>query len=513
MNTQQLYQVIRRSLACLLLTGVVFGSSLAAPHAALADPQAGAPADPQADPQATSETTSLYLPSAQKEACTTLKSPGLGGFQVYGGTTFSSPYHTHLMESGATWVRQVFSWAVLEPANMTPESYNWADVDASVQLAAEKCWTIILTVEHNPNWASSLPEGPLNLTTPDELAQMMGALAERYDGDGVADAPGSPEVRYFEMYNEPDAGGAGANNRWGYEGDQYAAMLKAVYPAVKQANPQAQVIFGGVAFDWFTDSSSPGPFIRRFVDDVLSNGGGAYFDMMNYHFYPLFGWNWTAQFPKDGPGLVEKTEALRAVMRKYNVDKPIIITEAGWHNNSGPGLAYGSNTVQSRMVVQIYTQARAAGISMLAWWPLADPTGSYAYMSGLVTAAERGPVTRKPAYTAYQVFMRELGAAKYVGEEAGALDVKVYQFRDEAQGRTLYVAWTNPTDLATVWGTDQPYQDTTRTMTVALDGASATVYDAMWNQVATAADADDGEQDGKVTVTINGDPKYIVMGG
>jgi hypothetical protein len=442
-----------------------------------------------------------------------LKSPGLGGFQAYGDITFGGEYATHLMESGASWIRRVASWATIEPQNTTPENYDWSSVDEEVKLAAEKCWPILLLVEHNPEWASSLREGPLNKTSVDELAQLMGAMAERYDGDGTADAPGSPKVKYFEMYNEPDAGGSGANNRWGYVGGQYAAMLKAVYPAVKNANPQAQVVFGGVAFDWFTDSSSPGPFVRRFMDDVLSSGGGAYFDLMNYHFYPLFGWNWTKQFPSDGPGLVEKTAALRAVMQKYNVDKPIIISEAGWHNNSGPGIAYGSNTVQIRMVVQIYTQAKAANIPMLAWWPLADPGGSYPNDSGLVTTAAEGPVTRKPAYAAYQVFMRELGSAKYISEISVAADVKVYQLRDEAKGRTIYVAWTNPTDLATIWGTDKPYQDTTRTTTATLSGGSATVYDARWNQVATVQDGDDGKRDGKVTVTINGDPKYVVIGG
>jgi hypothetical protein len=511
MNKQdRMQRKLRSGLSGLLLASVLLGAGLAAPGVVRAEPQTDPAVEPQA-PTAPAATSSIYLPAAQKEACRTVSSPGLGGFQVYGGTAFGSPYYNHLMESGATWIRQVFSWAVLEPENTTPENFDWKEVDVSVQLAAQKCWTIILTLEHNPDWASSYIEGTLDKTTPSELAQVMAAVAERYDGDGTADAPGSPVVRYFEMYNEPDAGTAGANNRWGNAGDEYAAMLKAVYPAIKNANPQAQVVFGGIAYDFFTDSPQPGPFVRRFFDDVLANGGGAYFDLMNYHFYPLFGWNWTKEFPKDGPGLVEKTESLRGVMRKYNVDKPIIITETGWHNNAVT--PFGSDTRQIRLLVQIYAQAKAAGVPMVAWWPLADPTGSYIYKSGLVTAVQEGPVTRKPAYAAYQVFMRELGTAKYVGEVQVAVDVKVYQFRNEGSGRTVYVAWTNPTDLGTVWGGPGVYQDTTRTTTVTLNGRSAKVYDARWSEVASVSDGADGKSDGKVTVTINGDPKYIVIGG
>ena len=81
-------------------------------------------------------------------------------------------------------------------------------------------------------------------------------------------------------------------------GDAYAALLTAAYPAIKAANPQAKVVFGGIAYDWFTDAdpvtpANNGPFVRAFFEDVLKNGGGGYFDVMNFHFYPFFGFNWT----------------------------------------------------------------------------------------------------------------------------------------------------------------------------------------------------------------------------
>jgi hypothetical protein len=500
MNKSLFQQAMYRWLVGLLVFSAAVSAWLTIPRVASANPN-----DSSVGPN-------IYMPAAHKEACATLKSAGIGGFQVYGGANFGSPYYKDLIESGASWVRLGISWSAVEPENTTPANYAWSHTDTVAKLASEQCWPVIFMLSGNPGWASTLPEGPLDKTSLDELEEFMGALAERYDGDGIDDAPGSPIVLYFEMYNEPDAGASGANERWGLYGDLYASMLKAVYPAVKQANPKAQVVFGGIAFDFFTDSPQPGPFVRHFFDDVLDSGGGAYFDVMNYHFYPLFGWNWTKQYPKDGPGLVEKAEAVRAVMRKYNVDKPLIITETAWHNNGN--VPYGSNTVQIRMLQQLYTQAKAAGVPMVAWWPLEDPGGSYPYNSGLVTNGQAGAVTRKPAYTAYQVYMRELDAARFVAEVSAEGDVKVYELRDDARNRTIYVAWTNPTDLATVWGSPTvPYKDTTRTTEVALSGESAIVHDAYWDQVATVSDADDGKRDGKVTVTINGDPKYVVIGG
>lgn len=498
MKRLELLQAQSRWLVNLFVLGLVVVAGVAMPHAVLADPLSPS-ADPGAGP-------AVYMPAAFKEACPAMKSAGLGGFQVYGESSFGSPYHTDLLESGATWVRKGFGWVMVELQNTTPDQYTWTNLDQYLQIAAEKCWPVVLMLEDNAPWAATQPQGPIDKVPVAELAQLMGAIAERYDGDGIDDAPGSPEVMYFEMYNEPDAAAVGATERWGVHGDLYAAMLKAVYTAVKSANPNAKVVMGGLSYDFFTDAQEPGPFVRSFLDDVLKNGGGAYFDIMNFHFYPPFGWNWTKRFPMDGPGLVEKTAVIRSVLKKYGLDKPIIITETAWHNN--PATPNGSNTLQTRMVQQLYTEAKAAGISMVAWWPLADAGGSYEFDTGLVTNADTGAVTRKRAYTAYQVFMRELANTRFTIQAPGDFDVKVFQFIDDAKGRTIYVGWTNPTDLGTMWTVD-----TTRTVKYKVLGTSAVVYDYAWTEVARAADADDGKRDGYVTVTINGDPKYIVIGG
>ncbi len=46
---------------------------------------------------------------------------------------------------------------------------------------------------------------------------------------------------------------------WGHEPAAYAALLEAVYQPMKRIDPDAQVLFGGLAYDWFT--SEGGPFV------------------------------------------------------------------------------------------------------------------------------------------------------------------------------------------------------------------------------------------------------------
>ncbi len=138
------------------------------------------------------------------------------------------------------------------------------------------------------------------------LLNLWARLAERYDGDRVNDAPGSPIITYFEMYNEPDGNSLPEVRRWGHYGARYAQMLAAIYPAIKTANPNAKVLLGGIAYDGFEDKG--GQFVRSFLDDVLNAGGGDYFDIMNFHAYPAFRGSWT---PGKGSGLLEKANAIR----------------------------------------------------------------------------------------------------------------------------------------------------------------------------------------------------------
>ena len=49
---------------------------------------------------------------------------------------------------------------------------------------------------------------------------------------------------------------------WGPYGADYAQMLCAVYPAVKAASPNARIVLGGIAYDWFQEDG--GPFVRGF---------------------------------------------------------------------------------------------------------------------------------------------------------------------------------------------------------------------------------------------------------
>jgi hypothetical protein len=345
-------------------------------------------------------------------------------------------------EAHVYWARWPISWASIEPTDTTPDQYRFADADAAILVAHQAGIHLVVNVVDNPNWASTYKNGVIDKVPFSKFAEFMGALAERYDGDGVSDAPGSPVVDYWELYNEPDGGdplnAEYGGSYWGPFGAQYAQMLCAVFPAIKSADSRAKVAMGGLAYDSFDDQG--GGFTRRFLDDVLTNGGGACFDAMNFHYYPPFAPNWAPY----GPGLSGKANYIRSKLQSYGWgSKPMIVTEAGWHSENY-WIYPSTPEIQSQYVVKFFTQSLASRLDLTIWWTWRDPGGG-AGPNGLITQS----LQRKPAFTAFKVGAEKLNWAQasfqrsLTTAELGNTNLEGYVFTMLATQKPLYVLWSN----------------------------------------------------------------------
>lgn len=100
------------------------------------------------------------------------------------------------------------------------------------------------------------------------FARFMGDMAKRY-----------PTIRFWELWNEMDQaftdlfGAQKPEISLRERGRMYAEMLKLAYPAIKQANPRAWVLTGGMT-DW-----------SEFPRGIYEGGGRDYFDFLNLHTY------------------------------------------------------------------------------------------------------------------------------------------------------------------------------------------------------------------------------------
>lgn len=442
----------------------------------------------QAVTHSTLLTSTLYLPLVTSYWADVTPNFGV---QFYGPLDTANGLDI-IAQGGARWIRVPLNWAAIEPANTTPAYYNWSSLDTSINNATAQNINLVLMLAGQPSWVAAYPMGPVSDTA--ELHQFFGALVERYDGDGVDDVPGSAVVKYFEIYNEPDNGDIGHAihggwGYWGHNGAGYAALLRELYPAIKSANPQAQIVFGGLALDWFEDQG--GIFVRSFLDDVLAACRGyACFDVMNFHYYPPYRPNWEPY----GKDIIGKANYVRQKMAAYGLSTlPLICTESSW----GSGGTWGSPELQNRYVVKVFARSLAARLPITIWFMKTD--GNEPSLPGLLN----NDLTPKPSYQAFNYLTRQLNRAVYqrtlTTAETGSSQIEGYVFQ---AGRyridvlwTEDSTWTNPNDDPWL-----PFTAVASRLQVVDKSGNGRIY----------TDAEDGIADGRITVLVGGSPLYLI---
>jgi len=406
-----------------------------------------------------------------------------------------------MIAAGIKWVRQDVYWNQIEPSNDNGDpsvwddsQANWGAHDQRFGNAASAGFAIIANISKNPTWAASTTCGPLDRTSLDELREFLRELVNRYKGPPY-------NMKYWELYNEPDIKVASPQGElyggcWGNNGTAYAQMLAVAGAAIHGADPEARVLLGPLAYEWWngdffnsgidpsitpgpTEWSTSGSEFPDFLEVVLNNGGGDHFDVMSFHDYIVFHPRW--DLPDDGslPGDVAYSPAcsgstdlmrrpqegdilgkliyLRKRLIKHNAAygaKPLIVSEVGRRSDTNQpmlqqgclgGNVPGSDEQQSRYAVQVNVRAMAARLEAAIWYKLVDDgVGNYEY--GLL----RTDLSRKPAYWAYKTGTDELKEAVYDHQmtdgETGWTDVEGYEFR-LPNGKRKWVLWT-PTKLS-----------------------------------------------------------------
>ncbi|MBX0330775.1 hypothetical protein K2Z83_24260 [Oscillochloris sp. ZM17-4] len=379
-----------------------------------------------------------------------------------------------LGELGVTQVRyNGILWAEVEPTKGERRWENLASVEGELSAISAAGAAPTVIVRSAPTWARQVPGsacGPIRADALPDFAAFMGEVVARYSQPPY-------NVHRWELGNEPDidpnlvAGGSpfgcwGDAGRADYGGAGYAAMLKAAYPAIKAADPQAQVILGGLLL--FCDPGEPAaaPCLPgRFFEGVLQAGGGDYLDVVAYHAYTYWdtkGMDWDLQSPgwaRRGGITLGKLQLLREVMRRYAVDKPVLMNEGGLlcyrsDPSCGPGGFYAD---QANYMARLYARAAAGGLEGAVWFTLNGPGWQE---GGLLDAAQQP----RPAFQTLAFLSRLLGGATYVsGEVAGGVERHSFRKGD----RSYTICWTNDGSDVEI-----PLPAGARTV-YTLDGASA----------------------------------------
>ncbi len=236
--------------------------------------------------------------------------------------------------TGYGWIKPhpgPFNRLFIEPKR---GEYDFSSCDEGVLRALEKGAEVVATIWPYAEWdeeaykgvegyGMATGDGPFAEVLPstrfkpydmEAYKAFVRALVERYDGDGVDDMPGLERpIKYWEVLNEPEAQSVEEDGRikcfFQGSGSDYYDLLKATYEAIKEADPEAKVVIGGLA-------TLQGRGAEEFLREVLELGGGEYFDIAAVHSY--------------GDEMDDfNVGELKALLKEYGLEKPIWVTEVG----------------------------------------------------------------------------------------------------------------------------------------------------------------------------------------
>jgi polysaccharide biosynthesis protein PslG len=305
--------------------------------------------------------------------------------------------------AGLESMRLWFSWGVVEPER---GQYNWASLDFAVAGAASQELRVLPFLFGEPDWAAHLDAhecgdecltyAPSSTDTRDAYAAFAQAAVERYGPDGVfweahPELPYVP-IRSWQIWNEQNSP---VFFRPRVDPESYAALLETAAAKMRAADPDAEIVLGGVFSARDTDEGVVGSahYLEQLyrVPDVTDS-----FDAIAVHPY-------AGRVPQ----VFAQVDAVReAAEAAGDGDVGLWVTELGWASDGPPSenlvtTPEGQATKLERSFGTLIGRRDQYQLRGIYWysWRDTEPGGavcSWCGFSGLI-GREGEP---KPAYEA-----------------------------------------------------------------------------------------------------------------
>jgi len=305
-------------------------------------------------------------------------------------------------DAGVKWSREDFSWGRIERQR---GQFDWTYYDNLVACARRNGITVYAIVGYWTAWTK-----PYTSEGIEDYVQFLKALVMRYHND----------IKQWEIWNEPNI------FFWQGPKDLYAELLTKSYAAIKEIDPEAQVL-----------GLSTAGIDRKFISRMLELK--APFDILTIHPY------------RTHLNDLEFIDDLKKVSDQVKLPggqrRPVWLTEMGWathtpHNTARQDFAPNTLRAQAELIVRSYLCAIVSGVEPRTFWYDFRNDGDdpiyFEHQMGIV----RKDFSPKPAYIAYGTLTRVLRGKELIGPVPAAPGVLAFRFRPKAG---------DPPDTVALW--------------------------------------------------------------
>jgi hypothetical protein len=308
-------------------------------------------------------------------------------------------------QSGATSIRDDVSWAYIEMEKDHLAMPARFDDLVNQALQAQLKPLLILDYGNRLYDSGDKPASPEALNA---FARYAAFVVQHFKG----------KVHMYEMWNEWNT--TTGNTHAGTPQD-YARLLRVVYPAVKVIDPSAVFIAGAI-----------GGRDLNWLAAMLSAGAMGSFDALSIHPYNF------GRPMRTGDAWAQDMLATEDVIHRFNNgrDIPLYITEMGWPTYSGTGGI--SQQESAAYLAQMFLLARTMKFLRGIWWYDFRDDGWDGTNKENDFGLVRPDLTPKTAFAALQAIAPVVRNALTVEDlSAGSLTLRMLRFRFAGKNEVL----------------------------------------------------------------------------
>jgi hypothetical protein len=349
---------------------------------------------------------------------------------------------------GASWIRFLgragLVWHLVEQEK---GSYTWSRTDELFSIAHRHGLSILVNLYAINPWdqpeiketrhpRSNMRRRPARYPSDmDSYLRFVRKCVERYNGDGINDAPGSPTIKGWiigcEMENPL---------RWADTPENYAKLFVKTYQIIKKHDPEATVLMYGSNFELNRQKGTIDAFTKPVLNEVrkLSKDVPDLSFVYSLHHYKA-----------DPAKLTDNITKTRKMLDSLGFRKiPIWMTDSATFTSGSSGKRFRCERKLAGDVIKLYSVGLANGIEKYVWAQLSDGyRGRNSIEGGFIGRHGRHSKTtyKKLAYYTYKLMTEKLGNSNWVAVKIlheGKNGTYVYAFEDK-HGNKTYVAWAD----------------------------------------------------------------------
>jgi hypothetical protein len=404
-------------------------------------------------------------------------------------------YDQRMTDLGSRWARlsgtSGLVWDADEPQ---PGVFDWTRTDAVINEFIEQNVKVLVTILVFNKWdqQGTVIDGILKYKLPNNLEAYTNYLKEavkRY-----------PQVRYYQIENEP-------TNAWLDTPENFAKLVKISALAIKEVNPDAEIVLAGAALPEDFDKFYVPIFLE--LERLKDTPDSKYIDIADLHWSGQFEYQNKTQGNYRTETLSSAVYDVKAVVRDFRMilddfdygKVPLWITEMSEYSGRPiePNYLYQSEQEHAIEVCKRYVHSLALNVKKIFWVGLLEDhnygglgVNNYWDCTGLINnPLNDGESHNKLAYFTYKKMVEMLEGSEWNAIETLQDSGNVHIYKFMKNGNSVYVAWwdyfndpsysTAKTTLITLSGLQGTSAVVTESVPKFATGAEVTNYATAFN--------------------------------